>query len=91
MPLVDLLPTLCSLSREEKLRLSQLLALELAQDQYPDLIPAGVSHSLWSPDRSYDAVTLLLEALDAADGRQHRGAAEKAKFEARTPKLSVPS
>ena len=66
MSLVDLLPTVRSLSRKDQLRLIQLLAAELAQVEETDLIPAGQTYPLWSPDRAYDAAAVLLRAV--ADG-----------------------
>ncbi len=65
MSLVELLPTVRSLSRYDKLRLIQLLAVDLAQAEEPPPIPAGQSYPLWSPDRAFDAAAVLLRALDA--------------------------
>ena len=64
MSLVELLPIVRSLSRQDKLRLIQLLAGELAQAEEPAPIPAGQTFPLWSPDRAYDAAAALLRALD---------------------------
>ncbi len=69
MSLVELLPTVRTLSRHDKLRLIQLLAVELAQAEEPDPIPAGQSYPLWSPDRAYDAAVALLQALDVEGER----------------------
>jgi len=65
MSLTELLPTVQSLSRQDKLRLIQLLAAELAETEEPGFIPAGLSYPLWSPDRAFDAAATLLQALDA--------------------------
>jgi hypothetical protein len=69
MSLVELLPTVRSLSRQDKLRLIQLLAGELAQAEESDPIPAGQYYPLWSPDRAYDAAAVVLRALDDKGGR----------------------
>ncbi len=68
MSLVELLPTVRSLSRQDKVRLIQWLAVELGEVEGPAPIPAGRSYPLWSPDRAYDAAAVLLRALDA-EGR----------------------
>jgi hypothetical protein len=69
MSLVELLPTVRSLSRQDKLRLIQWLAGELAQTEELNPIPAGHSYTLWSPDQAYDASAVLLRALDADASR----------------------
>jgi hypothetical protein len=69
MSLVELLPTVRSLSRQDKLRLIQLLATELARSEELEPIAPGLSYPLWSPDRAYDAANVLLRALDADGGQ----------------------
>lgn len=69
MSLVELLPTVRSLSRQDKLRLIQWLAVDLAQAEEPVPIPADQDYPLWSPDRAYDAAAVLLRALDAEEGQ----------------------
>jgi hypothetical protein len=69
MSLVELLLTVRFLSRQDKLRLIQWLAGELAQAEEPTPIPAGLSYPLWSPDQAYDAAAVLLRALDADASR----------------------
>jgi len=64
MSLAELLPTVNSLSRQDKLRLIELLAEELARSEEPSPMEAGQSYPVWSPDRAYDAASMLLRALD---------------------------
>jgi hypothetical protein len=65
MSFVELLPTVRSLSRLDKLQLIQLLAADLAQAEEPTPIAAGQDYPLWSPDRAYDAAAELLRVLEA--------------------------
>ena len=65
MSLAELLPTVRSLSRMDKLQLIQLLASDLAQAEEPAPIVAGQDYPLWSPDRAYDAADVLLGMLEA--------------------------
>ncbi len=69
MSLTELLPTLRSLSRQDKLRLIELLAGELVQSEDPSPIPADLSYPVWSPDRAYHAADALLRALDVDEAR----------------------
>jgi hypothetical protein len=69
MSFVEVLSTVRSLSRQDKLRLIQWLAVELAQAEESTPIPAGHSYPLWSPDQAYDAADVLLRALDADASR----------------------
>ncbi len=69
MSLVKLLPEVRSLTRQDQLRLIQLLAEDLAHDEESEPIPAGGSYPLWSPDRAYEAADVLLRALGAEGGR----------------------
>ena len=69
MALVELLPTVRALSRQDRLRLILFLAGEWVPAEGAEPIPAGQSYPLWSPDRAYDAAAVLLRALDAESGR----------------------
>jgi hypothetical protein len=69
MSLVDILPNIQSLSRVEKLRLIQLLAQELAEEEGRSLIPANQSYPVWSPDRAFAAAETMLQALRAEKGQ----------------------
>jgi hypothetical protein len=63
MSLPDVLPEIRALSRLDKIRLIQFLALELERDE-SDLIQPGRSYPVWSPDRAFSAAAALLEALE---------------------------
>jgi len=63
MSLAEMLPNVQSLSRLDKIRLIQLLAQELEQDE-SDLIEPGRSYPIWSPDRAFTAAAAMLQALE---------------------------
>ena len=67
MSLTDVLPEIQTLSRLDKIRLIQILAQELARDE-SELIEAGRSYPIWSPDRAFSAAASLLQALDEDKG-----------------------
>lgn len=58
--LAELIPEAKSLSRADKLRLIQLLAEELAENEG---IEADQSYAVWSPDRAFDAADVMLRTL----------------------------
>jgi hypothetical protein len=68
MSFAELLPSVRSLSRIDKLQLIQLLAADLAQAEDPAPISAGQTYPLWSPDRAYDAAAVLLQVLEEESG-----------------------
>jgi hypothetical protein len=63
MSLVEVLPSINSLSRVEKLRLIQLLAEELADGEGSSGILANQSYPVWSPDHAFSAAETLLQTL----------------------------
>jgi putative addiction module component (TIGR02574 family) len=63
MSLAEVLPNVRSLSRLDKIRLIQLLAQELEQDE-ACLIEPGRSYPVQSPNRAYAAAAALLQALE---------------------------
>jgi hypothetical protein len=63
MSLVEVLPEVKSLSRIDKIRLIQILAQDLEGDA-GDLIEAGRSYPVWSPDRAFSAAAVLLQTLE---------------------------
>jgi hypothetical protein len=69
MSLSEVLPSVRSLSRHDKLLLMQLLAGELVRAEAGPDIPAGQTYPVWSPDRAFGAAAELLKALDAERGR----------------------
>jgi hypothetical protein len=63
MSLTELLPDIHTLSRLDKIRLIQILARDIECDE-AELIEAGRSYAVWSPDRAYTAAAVMLDALD---------------------------
>ncbi len=69
MSLLELYPAVRSLPREDKVRLLQFLAGELAHDEgLPNVLP-GTECPVWSPYDAFDAARVLEQAL-AAEARQ---------------------
>jgi hypothetical protein len=69
MSLAELLPAVQSLPHQDKLRLLQFLAGELARDEgLPDIRP-GVDYPVWSPYESFEAARTLEHAL-LAEGKR---------------------
>ena len=62
MSLAEVLPEVQSLTPNEKLRLFQYLAHDIDQDQN-ELIVAGRSYPIWSPDCAFTAAEALLQVL----------------------------
>lgn len=60
----ELLNTLQSLNRVDKLYVIQVLVSELAQ-QESDLIKQEQSYPIWSPYDAFEAANTMLEALQA--------------------------
>ena len=65
MSLAEVLPKVQSLSRQDKVRLIQLLAQDLEREA-GGLIEPGRSYPLPSPDRAFSAAATLLQALEEA-------------------------
>jgi hypothetical protein len=64
----DLLPTLRSLPRSDKICAIQLLAGELAREEEEmPAIQAGASFPIWTPFDAFDAAAKLLEELKKAE------------------------
>jgi hypothetical protein len=63
MLLTEVLPEVQALSRIDKIRLIQLLAQELEQDE-AGLIETGRTYPVWSPDRAFAAAAALMQALE---------------------------
>ena len=70
MSVSDLIPELLKLDRADKLRLLQLLALDLAKDEQ-SLLTEGASYPVWSPYGAHDAARTLLEALNGEAEARH--------------------
>ena len=65
MSIVELLPAVRSLSRTDKLRLIQVLAAELAEEEAPTPLVPGQTYPLWSPVEAYDAARCSWAKLEA--------------------------
>jgi hypothetical protein len=68
MSLAEVLPNIESLSRLDRIRLIQILAQQLERDP-AEMIEAGRSYPLPSPDRAFTAAAALLQALEEDKGR----------------------
>jgi hypothetical protein len=68
MSLIEVLPEVQSLSRLDKIRLIQLLAQELEQDDV-GLIEPGRTYPISSPERAFSAAAILLQALEEDKGQ----------------------
>lgn len=64
MTLSELLPTIQSLPRADKLRLIQVLAADVARDEGVALDVAGKTVPIWSPHDSFEGAATLLRVLD---------------------------
>ena len=64
MTLSELLPTIQSLPRADKLRLIQLLAADVARDDGLAIELAATAVPIWSPYDSFQGAAALLRALD---------------------------
>ena len=65
MSLTELLPSVQSLPRSDKLRLIQYLATELAHEEVPPTFEDGAQFPIWSPYNAFDAANILLQAIQA--------------------------
>ena len=63
MSLVELLPVLQALPRDDKLRLLQFLAFELAKEEGVVPLETGETYPIWTPYNAFDAADTLLKAL----------------------------
>jgi hypothetical protein len=61
--LPQLLPTVRTLSRADKLRLIGILAEELAREEGLALLAEGEAYPVWSPHEAQEAAAALLQAL----------------------------
>jgi hypothetical protein len=66
----ELLNTLHTLSRADKLYIMQVLISELAQEE-TNLIKPGQSYPVWSPHDAFDAANTMLEVLQAATSQNN--------------------
>lgn len=66
----ELLNTLHTLSRADKLYIMQVLISELAQEE-TNLIKPDQSYPIWSPYDAFDAANTMLEVLQAAKSQNN--------------------
>ena len=64
MSLAELLPSLQTLSRDEKVRLVQILNSELSVDEGGPRIESWSAQAIWSPIGEFEAAAVLLCELD---------------------------
>jgi len=64
--LPELLPSVRALSRADKLRLIQLLAGDLAQEDQMQSTPGSV-FPIWTPLHAFDAATVMLGELQRSE------------------------
>lgn len=64
MTLAEMLPTIQTLPRGDKLRLIQLLAADVARDEGIALDVADTTVPIWSPHDSFQGAATLLRVLD---------------------------
>ena len=63
--LPDLVPAVHALSRADKLRLIQLLVVDLAREEGVPLVEVGGAYPVWTPHHAFAAADALLRELDA--------------------------
>jgi hypothetical protein len=61
--LPNLLAAVRALPRSEKLRLIQLLAADLEQEESSALLKAGATYPIWTPLDAHEAAAVLLNEL----------------------------
>lgn len=64
MSVTELLSTLQTLSRADKLKVMQFLFQELAAEEEALLLQPGATYSVWSPYNSHDAIQKLVVLLE---------------------------
>jgi len=64
MSLAEVLPTVRELSRTDKLRLLQVLAQDLIEDDPLTLLQPGHSYPIESPDLAFEAGITLMAMLE---------------------------
>jgi len=65
----ELLHTLRTLPRADKLYLMQFLVSELAQEE-SDLLKPGLAYPVWSPYEAVEAADTMLAVLKAAESKE---------------------
>jgi hypothetical protein len=68
MNFTEMIPAVRALPRADKLRLIQLLVVELAREEGIPPVKGDASYPIWSPYEAFDAAALMLQALDEGTG-----------------------
>ena len=64
MSLTELFPNVKLLPRSDKLRLIQLLVVELAQEEGVSLLTPGAEDPVWAPLNAFGAAETLMKMLE---------------------------
>ena len=64
MSFAELVPTLTSLPRDQKLQVLRLLAFDLTQEAGVDVFQDGASYPIWTPFDAHDAAQSLQRLLE---------------------------
>ena len=70
MTLNELLPSLHALPRADKLRLIQLLAVDVASEDGIAPADVGTTYPVWSPHEAFDGAATLLRVLEQGKAAQ---------------------
>lgn len=65
MPLTELVPAIKTLPRADKLRLMQLLVIDLAREEGVPLLTLDAEYPIWTPLDAFDATDTLFQMLQA--------------------------
>lgn len=68
MPLADVLPTVQTLSRAERLQLVQVIVADLAREEDDAQGMADQEFPVWSPYDAGEAASIMLKALNEERG-----------------------
>ncbi len=69
MSLVEMVPSVRDLPRADKLRLMQLLVVDLAEEEGVPLLTANGEYPIWSPLDAFEAAETLTKMLDKHKAR----------------------
>ena len=64
MSFSEIVPSVRELPRADKLRLMQLLVVDLAEDEGVPLLTANAEYPIWSPLDAFEAAETLSKMLD---------------------------
>ena len=64
MSLAELVPAVKTLPKADKLRLMQVLVIEIAKDDDVSLFEAGAEYPIWTPLNAFEAAETLQKLLD---------------------------